>query len=89
MCDLIFLLHKIQFIFDSWIILIFILADLKENFDHVLHSLVDIGFVKDVPELIEYCKRDCLVHLFQMLSNFPCQADCNLNTVICRFVEQQ
>jgi hypothetical protein len=44
-CNLIFLLHEVQFLLDRWVILVPILAYLEEHFDHVLHTLIDIGLV--------------------------------------------
>lgn len=50
--NLILLFDKIQLFLDRGVILVAILSDLEQNFDHVLCSLVDIGFVQDTAELI-------------------------------------
>jgi hypothetical protein len=89
MCDLIFLFHKVQLFFQCRVVLVFVFPDLKQHFNHVLHSLVDICLVEDTPELIVDCKRDLRVHLFHVLANFLRQPNCNLHTVVRRLVQKQ
>lgn len=50
--NLILLFYKVQLFFDRWVILVAVLSDLEQDFDHVLCSLVDVGFVQDTAELI-------------------------------------
>jgi hypothetical protein len=47
-----------------------------------LYTLIDVGFVKDIPELVEHCQGYRSAHLLQMLSDFAGQADRNLNTIV-------
>ena len=72
MGDLIFLLHEIQLVFHRRVVFISIFAHLEQNFDHVLHPLVDIGLVQDIPELVKHCQCDGPAHFFQMLSHLSC-----------------
>jgi hypothetical protein len=51
-CNLVLLFDKIQLFLDRGIILVAILSDLEQNFDHVLGSLVDVGFVQNATELV-------------------------------------
>jgi hypothetical protein len=89
MSDLIFFLHQIELVLDGRIVLIFVLANLKEYLDHILDSLIDVGLVQDTAELIEDCERDRATHFLQMLPDLPRKANSNLNTIICGLVEQQ
>jgi hypothetical protein len=43
--DLILLFNKIQLFLDRGIVLVAILSDLEQDLDHVLRSLVNVGFV--------------------------------------------
>lgn len=54
MGDLVFLFHQVKFFLDCRIVLEFVFAHLKQNLDHVLRSLVNVGLMQDVSELIEY-----------------------------------
>jgi hypothetical protein len=45
--------------------------------------------MKDAAKLIEYSQGDRLIHLFQVLSNFPSQPNSNLHAIISRLVQQQ
>jgi hypothetical protein len=89
MCDLVLFFHQIKLLLDRWIILIPVLAHLEQDFDHVLHALVDIGLVKDISELVENGIRDLRVHFLQVLSNFSGQADCNFHAIVGGLVKQQ
>lgn len=86
MCDLIFFFHEIQLLLECRVVLVFVLSDLEQHFDHVLNSLVDIRLVKDAPELIVDSECDLRVHLFHVLANFLRQANCDLHAVICGLV---
>jgi hypothetical protein len=50
--NLVFLFYKIQLFLDRWIVLVTVLSNLEQDFDHVLCSLVDVGFVQDTAELV-------------------------------------
>jgi hypothetical protein len=89
MCDLILFLHQIKLLLDCLVILIPVLAHLEQDFNHVLHTLIDIGFVEDIPELVENGIRDLRVHFLQVLSDFPGETDCDFHAVVGGLVEQQ
>jgi hypothetical protein len=89
MCDLILFLHQVKLLLDCWVVLIPVLAYLEQDFDHVLHALVDIGFVEDISELVEDGVGDLGVHFFQVLADFPSQANCNFHAVVSGLVKQQ
>lgn len=72
MGDLIFLFHEIQLVFHRRVVLVSIFAHLEQNFNHVLHPLVDIGLVEDISELVKHCQCDGPAHFLQMLSHLPC-----------------
>lgn len=87
--DLVILLDQIQFFLDGKVILVLVLSDLEQNFNHVLNSLVNVGLVENVAELVEDGEGDLRVELFDVLTNFLHQAHGNLNTVISRLVQQE
>jgi hypothetical protein len=89
MCDLVLFFHQIEFLLDRWVVLVPVLAHLEQYFNHVLHALVDIGFVKDISELIENGIRDLRVHFLQVLSNFSGQADGDFHAIVGGLVKQQ
>lgn len=89
MCDLVLFFHQIELLLNRWIILIPVLAYLEQYFNHVLHALVDIGFVEDVSELVENRICDLRVHLLQVLSNFSGQADGDFHAIVGGLVKQQ
>lgn len=89
MRDLICLFHQIQFILDRWIVLESIFSHLEQDFDHVLDTLIDVGLVKDMPELVKHGKRNRTAHFLQVLSHFSCQSHGYLNAVIGRFVKEE
>jgi hypothetical protein len=89
MCDLIFLLHQIKFLLDRRVVLVAVLTDLEQDLNHVLHSLIDIGFVENISELIKHRQGDRTTHFLQVLPNLPCESDSNLYAVICGLVEQE
>jgi hypothetical protein len=43
--DLIFLLNQVEFLPNSWVVLETIFSDLKQDFNHILYTLIDVGFV--------------------------------------------
>jgi hypothetical protein len=43
--DLILVFYEIQFLFDSWVVLVAVFAHLEEHFNHILHALIDVGLV--------------------------------------------
>ena len=89
MCDLIFLFHKVQLFFQRRIVLVFVFPDLEQNFNHVLHSLVNVRLVEDTSELVVDGKGNLRVHLLHVLANFLRQANRNLHTIVCRLVQEQ
>ena len=89
MCDLVLLFNQIQLFLYSRVILKLVLSHLEQHLDHVLRSLIDIGFVQNVSELIKDYIRNRALHLLHVLSNFTAETDRDLNTVICRLVEQE
>ena len=64
-CDLILLLNQIQLLLDHGVVLVFVLAHLEQYLDHVLRAAIDVGFVQDIPELVEHGVGDSRRHLFQ------------------------
>ena len=54
MSDLVILLDQIQALRDDWVILVFILSNLHQNFNHILNPLTDISFVQHGPESFIY-----------------------------------
>jgi hypothetical protein len=89
MCDLILLFHQVQLLLDSWVILEFVLAHLEQHFDHVLCSLVDIGFVQNVSKLVKYSHGNRRLHLLQILPNLSTETNRNLNTIVGRLMKQE
>jgi hypothetical protein len=89
MCNLVLFFHQIELLLDRWIILIPVLAHLEQDFNHVLHALVDIGFVEDVSKLVENGIRNLRVHFLQVLSNFPGQTDGDFHAIVGGLVKQQ
>lgn len=87
MCDLIVLLDKIQLFLDRWVILVTVLAHLEQNFDHVLCSLVDAGFVEDVSKLVIDDIGNRGAHLFEELADLATEANGDFNAVIGRLIE--
>jgi len=88
-CDLILLFNQIQLFLYSRVILELVLSYLEQHLDHVLRSLIDIGFVQNVSKLIKDYVRNRALHLLHVLSNLTAEADRDLNTVVCRLVEQE
>jgi hypothetical protein len=89
MSNLILLFDKIQLFLDRGVILVAILSDLEQDFDHVLCSLVDIGFVQDTAELIVDGHGDLRIELFDVLTNLSHQPHSNLNAVVSGLVQQK
>ena len=89
MSDLIFLLYKIQLVLDRRVVFIPIFAHLEQHFDHILYSLIDIGFVKNVSKLVEHRQSNRTAHFLQMLSNLSCKTHCNLNAVVRRLMKKE
>lgn len=87
--DLIVLFDKVQFIFDGRKVFVLILSNLKEYFNHVLYALVDVGFVKDVSELVVNRHRDLCLEFFQVLANFLHQTNRYFDTVIRGFLQKK
>jgi hypothetical protein len=82
MGDLIFLLHQIQLFLYGWIVFVAILSNLKQDFNHILDSLIDICFVKNASKLVENRQGDWTAHLFQVLSNLTSQTNCDFDAII-------
>lgn len=89
MSDLILLFDQIQLFSNSRIVLVFVLAHLKQNLDHVLSSLVDVGLVQDTSELVEYSQSNSWLHLFKKLPNFSRQANRDLDRIVGGLVQEQ
>jgi len=70
-------------------IFVFIFTDLKQDLNHVLHSLVDICFVQDTSELVIDSEGDLGIHLLNMLPDLFHQPDSNFDTIVRRFVKEQ
>jgi len=85
-CNLILFFDKIQLFLDRRIILVAVLSDLEQDFDHVLGSLVDVGFVQDAAELIVDSHGDLRIELFDVLANLSHQTHGNLDAVVSRLV---
>lgn len=66
-----------------------VLADLEQDFNHVLCSLVDIGFVQDISELVKDGDGNRRLHVLEVLTNFSAESNCDFYTVIGRLVQQQ
>lgn len=45
MSDLILFLYQIKLFLNSWVVLVFVFSYLKQDLDHVLHPLINIGLV--------------------------------------------
>lgn len=88
-CDLVFLLDQVQLFLNRRVVLVPILPDLEQHLDHILYSLIDVGFVKDIPELVKHRQGNRTAHLLQMLTHLSSQADGDFNTVVCGLVKQQ
>lgn len=86
--DLILFLHKVELLFNGRVVFVSILSDLKEHFNHVLDTLVNVCFMEDAAELIEDCQRDRPTHLFEVLTDFSSQADGYLHGVVRRLVQE-
>jgi hypothetical protein len=89
MGNLIFLFHQIQLFLDSRVVLEPILPDLEQNLNHILHALVDVGFVKNMSKLVKHRESNLAVHFLEMLSNLACQADSNFDAIVGRFVKEE
>lgn len=87
MGNLILLFYKIQLFLDRGIILVAILSDLEQNFDHVLGSLVDVGFMQDAAELVVDGHGYLRIELLDVLANLSHQTHGNLNAVVSRLVQ--
>lgn len=88
MGNLILFFNKVEFLPNRRIVLVAIFPDLKEYFNHILHSLVNVSLVKDTSKLVEDCKRNRLTHFFQMLSHLSRQPDSNLDRIVRRLVQK-
>lgn len=86
--DLIFLLNEVEFFPNGRVVFVAIFPDLKENFNHILHSLVNIGLVENASKLVENHKRNRLAHFFQMLSHLSCQSNSDLDRIVRGFVQE-
>jgi len=89
MGDLILFLDEIKLFLDGRILLVSVFPYLEKNLDHILGSLVDIGFVEDISELIVNCIGNCGIHLFQKLPNLSGDTNRYLDTIIGRFVQEE
>lgn len=87
--DLVLLFDQIQVLLDGGVVLVTIFPDLEQDFDHVLHALVDIGLVQDAAELVEHSKGNLSVELLNVLADLLHQTDGNLDAVVGGLVEQQ
>lgn len=87
--NLILLLNKIQLLLHRRIILEPVFAHLKQHLNHVLRTLINIGFVQNISELIKDDGRNRRPHLLEKLSNLSAEPNRNLHTIIRRFIEQQ
>lgn len=72
---------QIQLRVNGWIVLEFVLADLKEHLHHVLNSLVNIGLMKDVSEAIKNGMEGSGGSFLEILSGFSSHADSQFNRV--------
>jgi hypothetical protein len=89
-CDLVFLLHQIQFITDGRVVLVLVTPDLEEDLNHVLRPFLQIcGFVQNGTELVEHGDGDGRVELFEVLAALLAQVDCNLHTVVRWLMEKK
>lgn len=88
-CDLVLLLHQVQLLLDGRVVLELVLPNLEEHLNHVLRSLVDVGLVKDVAELVEDGHGDGGLHLLEVLPDLLAEADGDLDAVVRRLVQQQ
>ena len=89
MGDLIFFFHKIEFFFDSWIILVLVLSYLEQHLNHILRPLVNRVFVQNLAEAVKNKYCNLLAHFLKMLTDFSCQTYCNFDRVIRRLVEKK
>lgn len=73
----------------SRIVLVFILADLKQNFNHVLNALLNVGLVQNITKLVKDKRSNCDILLFDVLTDLFHQAYRDFDAVIGRLVEQK
>lgn len=85
--NLIILLNKVQRLRNARIVLKAFSTHLGKHLDHVLHTLADLAFVKDGAEAVEYAVVCFGCFFCEKGTNFAHEADCNLDTVICRLLK--
>lgn len=71
MCDLIFLFHQVQLLADRRVVLVLILTHLEQYLDHILHPLINIRLMQDVPESVKDQESDRRTHFLHVLPNLP------------------
>ena len=89
MSDLVLLLDEVELLLDNGVVLVAVLANLEQHFDHVLGAAVDIVLVQDVLELVEDNMGDARGHLLEEEADFAHEADSDLDTVIGWLLQQQ
>jgi hypothetical protein len=89
MGDLVLLLNQVQLLLDNRVILVFVLAHLEQDLDHVLRTAVDVGLVQDVAELVENGVGNRRGHLLQKQANLAHESNGNLDAVVGWLLKQQ
>ena len=80
--NLLFILHKIQPLWDGRVILVLIFPNLHQYFYHVLDSMTDGSLVQHVAKAI-VDKGICFWRIFrQECTDFAHETDCNLDGII-------
>jgi hypothetical protein len=87
--NLILFLNQIQLLLDCGMVLELVLAHLEQDFNHVLGSLVNVGFVQDVSELVKDGHGNGWLHVLQILSHLSTETDGNFHTVVGGLMQQQ
>lgn len=89
MCNLLIVVHQIELWGNWWVVLVLILANLEQNFDHVLCALLHLALMQQVAKSL----KDTLVSARGLLckerSNLLHESNCNLYRVVCGLAEQQ
>ena len=89
MRNLIFLLHQVQPLGNDGIILVLVLADLEQDFDHILHTLAYGPFVEHGTESFVQDVVRFWVVLREESTDLAHEADGDFDAVVCRSFEKK
>ena len=87
--DGVVLLDEVESLGDDGVVLVLVLADLEEDFDHVLHALVDAGLVEDRAEALVDAVVGLWARLGQERADLLHERDGDLDRVVRRLLEQE